>query len=800
MSTPIIFRVLESEDFEGTLSPYILSSEIVDFMKAFYSKNEELIKMINASPNDVVRGSVSKIHNKLPYESVVTSSYTGNSNSIGDPIIVGPLPSGTVEDVDASTEILPPHTVFQKSGSSYYESNIYNPCLRDASVSKSGVFPTGDYPKEVQNYAPSIPNRENAYYCHDIGVHHKHEHGKLALKMLTSIVDSSISSIADIQIENILSALIQSRQIPLKLDIVYGLKAILKTIEKISKTDQSYLTDIYRFGLYTEQVRSISHPGARHIVRPFICISRRNTDFIKDELQSLLKSYPDDVSISILSLEQFNTIQSMYPINLDFECSVSYEYNYSEFSIVFANANKFRPDVVIGLKIPECMQQLFPGNQIAVPYGSSGKLSFILNNSDARNYDVDGIVLNGRFYSIIDLLNKDNGIREYGLAGIYATITELPTSSLIEINYVGICSNMTLELKTLYVLDRLECEIEDLDVKHELTECLVIKTLLDKPTIAIDNVTSKSSLENREEENTETTTDESSEEENPETETEERQKTYDLELYIPFTSEIRKIRKMDAIKVEKIVRYFDENGNCIGFTREDVKDKFNVLLEMTYTSLVASNIIHLSTLLQESSEYIITFGKGSLSTSLKVLTESLPATNSEDELHFAINVKDNTFLILEDGCTNEDFPEWMKPVLPSEEEPEEPGEGDTDPENPSGEEGGGEGETNPEENPSGGGEVTEPETPSEGEGESTTDPSEGSEVVDPETPSNPETDPEVPSEETKEETPEETNPEENPSKEESTETPVEDETSTDVEEGTTTEETPTEPTEEPVTE
>lgn len=686
MNTPIIFRVLESEECAGILSPYILSSEIVDFMKTFHTKNKKLLDMINASPNEVLRGSVLRAYKKLPYESIIESSYTGNSNPYGDPVISGAQASGNANSI--RTELMP-HIVYEDStNTKWYGSAIYNPCLRDSSDPVGG-FPTGNYPEKVQNYTTSQTNNSvvgngSETYSSNMGCCCNHKEGFVVNKLLTSITTTSLSAIVEIQIENILSALLQADRIPVKQPIIHGLRAILQTIANISRKDSSFLTDIYRFGLYTEPTRSILNPETAYClkVRPFICVSDRGMDYVRTELFSVLKSYTDTTEISVLSQDQFINIQRTCPINLDFECELSRGTESSEFNLTFTDINKFRPDVVIGLEFPACIQPLLPGNRIAVPYGSSGTLSFILNRGGNRDYDIDGIVLNGRYYTIGELVKEDNNIGGYGLTGLTATLVEVRNSStLFKLNYIGLSSNITISIRTLFVLDRMECEIDDLEVTHTLLSTLVIKNSFNMEDITINNAQCILTSGIEESENLDTNEDESLEVETTPSEPENAETEYRLEVSVPFTTEIKGIRFSNYIVIHKVLRCFDTNGNCTKCNYEDVTDSFIMMTSVNGSSLLPCNKLIFTTWLKDASEYIITFRKGALLTTLRVLTESLPATNSEDKLHFAINPVEDEFVLLED--TIEDYPEWLKPSLPESEdtpteEPEQPPVEDTE--------------------------------------------------------------------------------------------------------------------------
>lgn len=672
MKQPIIFKVLESEECAGILAPYILSSEINDLVESLYSKNKDLIDMINSLPDEILRGSVPRAYKRLPYESMVESHYTGNSNSYGNPVISGAQVSTDANNVN--TSILPPHKIYYTNPNNLtdprYESNIYNPCLRDAT--NRGIFQTGNYPEEVKDYSSNTNNTINITSGHCQYVDEKERY--MINKMVSSMINSSMNSIVDLQIQNILTALIQADMIPVKYPIINGLRVILETIAQVLDEMPKAAIDILRFGLYTDTNRSILSPHKVSVIRPFICTKGNEySEYIKDILLSVLRSYPNTVEVSVLSDDQFITVHSNCPVDLDFECSIDIDpmSSVSRFTMLFTDINKFKPDVILSVHVPPCVQPLFPGNHMAIPYGSSGKLSFMINHYD--EYDIDGIVLNRRFYRIDDLYNERiNSFRGLGIVSIKATLKEFDNySALLELNYVGMMKDLNIDLMAIRVLDNTECEIEDMEVGYELSETQVLNVSFDNRTIASSNGVCPCMAENVDDENDNVAEDDTSETENLPNESDETEKQYHLTVNVPFNNSITSIRRPDDIIVHKIIRTFDDNGICDSFEYEDVTDGFSkTLVGVNKDTLVMANRIDLATKITDKSEYIVKFGRGSLYTTLKVLTESLPATNSEDVLHFAIDPFGCTFALLED--TVEDYPKWLNPVKPEDGDSEEP--------------------------------------------------------------------------------------------------------------------------------
>lgn len=659
MRLPIIFKVLESEECAGILAPYILSSEIYNLVESLYNKNKDLINMINSLPNEVVRGSVTRSYKNLPCDSLIESHYTGNSNSYGDPIISGAQASGESNHINLS--VLPPHKVYfddSKLTNPRYEANIYNPCLRDASG--RDVFQTGSYPNTTGSTSSS--DSSNSKFTNTTSKCCRKQSEKesyVMAKMLESMMDSSIESIAKLQIQNVLTALIQSNRIPTSYSVITGLRVILETVSLLSDKKPEVLISIHRFGLYTETMRSVLLPSKASVIKQFICIDdNEHFDYIKETLSSVLHSYPDTVEISVLTSEQFSRIHSSCPVDLDFECGLYTNPNSSsnEFSITLTDINRFRPDVILDIHVPSHIQPLFPGHQIAVPCGTSGKLSFMLNERD--KYELDGVELNGRFYNISTLCDDvfEPSIGKE-LLSIKGKIKEIDNSSaLFELSYIGIYDNINIDLRTISVLDRLECEIDDVEVNYQLSELKVLELCLDN---SISHGTCSCTEENDSGEDAGTNVDDTSGTES--LPNDQDKICYHLRLNIPFTNPIMAIRMPDNITVHRLIRSFNEEGELSNLLYEDVTDKFNKSLVGTVKdTLVVSNQIDFNTIIEDISEFIITFGRGSLYTPLKVLTESLPATNSEDTLHFAIDPVRCVFALLEDD--DNDFPEWVVPV------------------------------------------------------------------------------------------------------------------------------------------
>lgn len=664
MNIPTLFRISESEEYKGILAPYLLTSEIVSLYSKFRTLNKGYIDYVNSIPDvtSYIHGNMVSYHHKRPYESVISTPYNGNSNPVGDPII---------SDKTFSESVLPPHKVYygNEGTDPRYESNIYQPCLRDPE-DKNKVFNTGGYPNNVSSGSIDDTASGNAaWVTESLSIKKKEK------EMLNKFIDSTHQDIVDIQISNLIMTLIQTNRIPIKLEVIYSLKVLLKAIYENQINEKVRAKAIHRFGIYSFKSKSVKYVNEENLdsyrLMAYICVEDESDASIMNErIMKMMDLVPCQVSIAIVTPEQFATIQNTCPIHLNFECNTLNMQDMTIIELTYTDIDRFKPDVPINITCPASIEPQFPGKLITVPCGSSGQLKFMSSMVSSSPEIVYGLVLNKTcFISLTNLLNKEVPIREYGLLGLTATVQTTDFHSIFTLNYTGVTRPLDIELKTIPVLDQMEFDAELLEIKYSL-----MKYNATNLTPALDNQVSSLNLENE---------DEPSEVvDNTESENEEiEQKTNStLVVKVPFT-DVFKIWQSDLIDIKKVIRGFGEDGECKLISFEKIDDV--VIREGDLVDGVNMKELELHIPVDSNTECVVEFNTGSLLTYKKVLSESLLATNSGNiELHFAINVETGKFDLYDGVELLADCPEWWLPKSDSEniEEEPQPGSPDTEPE------------------------------------------------------------------------------------------------------------------------
>lgn len=706
MYTPMILKIYESKECEGVLAPFILSSEISELVYSLYNKNTKLYNLLQ-SISDVtsVSGGVKYDNTKRVYG--ISHCSCDGTNSVDSSAIKSLKGSSALTEAEKvaannKTQVLPPHKVhFNTNGDPQpvYESNIYTPCLHEPSDHfapevKAGIFPTGTYPNEVPTYSSMEEYSEVASNtiesnatsncsCSATSLHSEQEKMSLKKRCLEKeLIYNSFEGIKDMQISNLLSALIQSNKVPLNYELIQTLRIILDTVVSNNVSIQNIASMVKRIGIYSQTARSISCPDTKTYLKVFVQVDAEcHKDSVTNILKSVLSSYSENISVVLFNPNEFASIQQTFPINLCFDCSISEDIStpIATFDMILINANTFVTNVKIHASASRNVQIASPSPIMEVPQGTSGELQFIVHSVGDRAYTVDKIRVNNKVYSISELISKNNSIADFGYSGLSATVVSANSPDVSEIftlRYSNISADLFVHVQCIEVLSVDECKIEENSIKVELSETkshqLVIgdtssvNTLGDSSEAGENETGSRSDTNNN---GVSTPTISST-----------TKKLY-IDMILPFNNNITKLRRPELIKVYKVQRTFTEYNECTDIKLEQV-DLFKIDLgnALDINSLVKNSAIRAGGgCVMDNAEFLMVIERGALMSTKTVANATLPATNDELRLHFAIDYISKAFELMGpdviipilpkyyDSIFSEEIPDGMDTGIPNEE-------------------------------------------------------------------------------------------------------------------------------------
>ena len=655
---PLLLDIYESSECAGVIAPYIVKDQIDSLIESMQKSQKSLKEVIDSIPD--MTSVRSPLRGNIAIDGVVEAEHDGNFG---------------YQEENNEPGVLTPHKVsYDTHGNKIYEANIYIPCAHDPSVhdklkpsmggtfsssfqSHSGstncnrsVYQTGSYPDEVAQY-PTMSEINNPKDYSGICECCKPVETKLTpadkKRLNKSLFSEWLEYIQGIQIDNLISALIQANKMPLDPLLIEAFKVALKTAFNGRTLGRG--VNVKKVGILTKKIHTIAAPHDRCSLEVFVEVENEHQKrMIGVQFAEVLKFCQPGVEISILSSNEFLKAQRLYPINVCFTCNIaerlSMELIFMELTLT--NKNLFVQDVTIFTKGTKYVNPN-QSSAIKVAQGSSTSVMFQIGEKGIqKKYAVNKIHLNSHTYTMEELLDTtiQKNTFEYSDLKVTEYSFDSGISQIFELNISNIMQNVVISIDAIEILPETEFNVKKENAKVSLISQNADETVpvYDGPLYTVDN--ESESVENISSISTDTDNNDVLEEESS-------PKSYILtcSLTVPFTHQLMQFKDKNAITVSKVTRASDK----VIIGRVDTTKDVEITLQREYVS--AENLVHNETVvsflisgIKENSEYEIKIGEKSLIARYMNGNLSENVTNSDlEEIHFAVDYESKLIYGLE---------------------------------------------------------------------------------------------------------------------------------------------------------
>lgn len=480
MKLPTLLDIYESPECEGIISPFIVKSEIEDLVNLLISKQEKLYHVLDCISSMTI---ISGKHNNTispPAQNPTVKNNLKFDQSVG---------GGVLSD---DAVVLPPHAVHYdpEKNTVQFESNIYQPCLRDHKPNKSEdqkAFETGKYPNDVQisSFLNELVDYSKHYIEMDCESNYNHCHcGKdydtiLRYKdiLKEQMIYSWINNIRYIQVDNLVSALIMSNKMKIDPSLIESFKIILNGI-----SSHELISHVAKLGIINLKVNTISRPHTTHVPSIFIQLTGNPMNSDLDSNIELLKNMlPNKTHLIVFTEREFGLAKHNYQIPICFNCTYGgyVKNDIPIFEMTMVNENLFIPDLCI--KFKSAIDGIVsiagsPVSKFIVAGESSGLIEFVIGSHSTerpRNYTIRSIIVNGHHsYTLRQLLYDDISECEYVKLSGKMQLSDTKDFRIFTLSYNVLRSNLDIYMIPIMLLPESEFGVDLRNINYTVKRTL----------------------------------------------------------------------------------------------------------------------------------------------------------------------------------------------------------------------------------------------------------------------------------------------------------------------------------------